>query len=48
MIYRLLADAVLVLHGLFVAFVVFGGLLALWRWRLAYLCLLYTSDAADE
>lgn len=37
MIYRLLADAVLIVHGLFVAFVVFGGLLALWRWRLAYL-----------
>lgn len=37
MIYRLLADAVLILHGLFVAFVVFGGPLALWRWRLAYL-----------
>lgn len=37
MIYRLLADAVLIVHGLFVAFVVFGGLLTLWRWRLAYL-----------
>jgi len=33
MSYRLLADLVLVVHGLFVAFVVFGGLLALWkRW----------------
>lgn len=31
MIYRLLADAVVVLHGLFVAFVVAGGLLSL-RW----------------
>ncbi|HKO15865.1 MAG TPA: DUF2784 domain-containing protein [Gemmatimonadaceae bacterium] len=31
MIYRLLADAVLVLHALFVAFVVLGGLLVL-RW----------------
>lgn len=29
MIYRLLADAVLVLHLLFIGFVVFGGLLAL-------------------
>ena len=37
MIPRLLADAVLIVHGLFVAFVVFGGLLTLWRWRLAYL-----------
>ncbi len=37
MIYRILADTVLVVHGLFVAFVMFGGLLALWRWRLAYL-----------
>jgi hypothetical protein len=33
MLYRLLADAVLLLHLLFVAFVVGGGLLALrWRW----------------
>lgn len=31
MIPRLLADAVLIVHGLFVAFVVFGGLLARWR-----------------
>ncbi|MGV2865182.1 DUF2784 domain-containing protein [Achromobacter sp. AGC39] len=36
MIYRILADLVLVVHGLFVAFVVFGGLLALWRPRMAY------------
>ncbi|HEX6202374.1 MAG TPA: DUF2784 domain-containing protein [Thermoanaerobaculia bacterium] len=35
--YRLAADAVLLLHGLFVAFVVLGGLLVL-RWpRLAWL-----------
>lgn len=34
---RLLADAVLVLHGLFILFAVFGGLLV-WRWpRLAWL-----------
>jgi hypothetical protein len=34
---RLLADAVLVLHGLFILFVVAGGLLV-WRWpRLAWL-----------
>jgi hypothetical protein len=33
MLWRLLADAVLVLHLLFVAFAVAGGLLALrWRW----------------
>ena len=32
MVARLLADAVLLLHLLFVAFVVAGGLLA-WRWR---------------
>lgn len=33
MIYRVLADAVLLLHLLFVAFAVAGGLLALrWRW----------------
>lgn len=33
MIYRVLADAVLVLHLLFVAFALAGGLLALrWRW----------------
>jgi hypothetical protein len=37
MIYRLLADAVLLLHLAFVAFVLFGGLLAL-RWpRLLWL-----------
>ncbi|AYD64619.1 DUF2784 domain-containing protein [Achromobacter sp. B7] len=36
MIYRILADLVLVAHGLFVAFVVFGGMLALWRPRMAY------------
>jgi len=36
MTYRILADLVLVLHGLFVAFVVFGGLLALWKPRAAY------------
>lgn len=37
MVYRLLADAVLVLHLLFVVFVVLGGLLAL-RWpRAAWL-----------
>jgi hypothetical protein len=29
--YRLLADALVVLHGLFVLFVVFGSLLTLWR-----------------
>lgn len=33
MIYRILADAVLVLHFAFLVFVVVGGLLALrWRW----------------
>jgi hypothetical protein len=37
MSYRLLADLVLVAHGLFVAFVVFGGLLALWKRWIAYL-----------
>jgi len=31
-LYRLLADGVVLLHGLFIVFVVFGGLLA-WRWR---------------
>lgn len=36
MIYRILADLVLVAHGLFVAFVVFGGLLTLWKPRMAY------------
>ena len=37
MIYRLLADALVVLHCAFVLFVVLGGLLVLWRWRLAWL-----------
>lgn len=31
------ADIVLIIHGLFIAFVVFGGLLVLWRRRLAWL-----------
>jgi len=37
MIYALAADVVLVAHGLFVAFVAFGGLLVLWRPGLAWL-----------
>ncbi|MBD9380494.1 MULTISPECIES: DUF2784 domain-containing protein [Achromobacter] len=37
MSYRLLADLVLIVHGLFVAFVVLGGLLALWKRWIAYL-----------
>jgi hypothetical protein len=32
MMYRTLADAVVILHFLFVAFVVFGGFVA-WRWH---------------
>lgn len=32
MLYRLLADAVVAVHGLFIMFVVLGGFLA-WRWR---------------
>ena len=36
MLYRLAADAVLIFHGLFVLFVVTGGLLSLWRPRLAW------------
>ena len=32
MLYRLLANAVVVVHGLFIVFVVAGGFLA-WRWR---------------
>jgi hypothetical protein len=33
MVYRILADLVLTLHAAFIVFVVFGGLLALWkRW----------------
>lgn len=36
MLYRALADLVLLLHGLFVVFAVAGGLLVLrWRWALA-------------
>lgn len=31
-LYRLLANAVVVAHGLFIGFIVFGGFLA-WRWR---------------
>ncbi len=36
MTYRILSDLVLVVHGLFVAFVVFGGLLTLWKPRVAF------------
>ncbi len=36
MTYRVLADLVLAAHGLFVAFVIFGGLLALWKRWVAY------------
>ena len=32
MLYRLLANTVVVVHGLFILFVVLGGFLA-WRWR---------------
>lgn len=32
MVYRLLANAVVVVHGAFILFVVLGGLLT-WRWR---------------
>ena len=32
MLYRLLANAVVLLHALFIVFIVFGGFLA-WRWR---------------
>lgn len=35
--YRLAADALVVLHGLFVMFVVFGSLLVLWRRRVLWL-----------
>jgi len=35
-LYRLLADALVVVHGAFVLFVVFGGLLVLWKTRLAW------------
>jgi hypothetical protein len=37
MFYRLLADIVVLLHFAFVLFVVFGGLLVVWRWRLAWI-----------
>ncbi len=37
MIYRVLADLVLLIHAAFVIFVVFGGLLALWKRSLAWL-----------
>jgi len=37
MLYRLAADAVLIVHGLFVLFVVVGGLFSLWRPRWAWL-----------
>lgn len=37
MLYRLLADAVVLLHLLFILLVLFGGLLILWRRRLIWL-----------
>lgn len=36
MILRLAADAVLVVHLLFIVFVAIGALLVLWRWRWAF------------
>ncbi|AMM26861.1 DUF2784 domain-containing protein [Variovorax sp. PAMC 28711] len=46
MINRLLADAVLVVHGLFIVFVLLGGVLV-WRWpRLAWLHLPAVAWAA--
>lgn len=36
MSYRLLADLIVLVHGAFVLFVVFGGILALWRTRWAW------------
>ncbi|GIV58371.1 DUF2784 domain-containing protein [Rhodocaloribacter litoris] len=36
MLYRLLADVVVVVHFAFVLFVVLGGLLVLWRFRLVW------------
>ena len=32
MLYRLLANAVVIVHALFIVFIVFGGFVA-WRWR---------------
>lgn len=40
MLYRFAADLVLVFHGLFVLFVVIGGLLSLWRPRWSWLHIL--------
>jgi hypothetical protein len=37
MSHHLLADAVVVIHFAFIVLVIFGGLLAVWRWRLAWL-----------
>lgn len=37
MIYQILADVVLLIHAAFVTFVMFGGLLVLWRPAVAYL-----------
>lgn len=36
MLYRFLADALVVVHGAFVLFVVFGGFLVLWKIRVAW------------
>lgn len=37
MLYRVLADLIVVIHLVFVVFAVFGGLLLLWRKRLAWI-----------
>jgi len=37
MLYRVLADVVVILHLAFVMFVLFGGLLALWKPRIVWL-----------
>jgi hypothetical protein len=49
MIYSLLADMVLLLHLLFILFVVFGGLLVLWRiWILPLHLLAFAWGALIE
>jgi hypothetical protein len=36
-VYRILADVVVLVHGLFIVFVALGGLLVMWRPRIAWL-----------
>jgi hypothetical protein len=43
-LYRLLANAVVIIHALFIVFIVFGGFLT-WRWRWRWVAVLHIPSA---